>query len=141
MPPLARVMPAGKPLNYITIDGGYTSYHLSLALDKPLHKMNEAEQLDLAAELQSIDWQHREEFIAKCTEDFMALWRENSPGAFQKNIRVHTAQFAFTPTSVRMNPTGAAHYTLIQVAVPDTLPPHFVKAFAERQIREQVEEV
>lgn len=125
----------------------YEFGHLNEELDVPLHTMSERQMLDLADELNTMGWQQKEQDIARVVKEFMQVWRaESNPGtAFQRNVHHVAKQFSVAgPLKSSFGghgtiPSITNTYKTIQVAVPLSLPPEYVKPFVERMVREQIE--
>lgn len=115
-------------------------------LSMPLHKMKDDELRGLVDELENDDWEKREQEISRMAHECAMRWRTSASdpyGRFSSRAFDFTwpaGLMPFEPAGASAAPAATVAYLRFVINLPDWLPPQMVMPFAERQIREQIEE-
>lgn len=112
-------------------------WHLTEALCKPLHRFDDRELEGLIRELKSSGYEEREDNIQRAVAEIVARVGESGMAGYDPYTMLPSNRVRF---DVPMR-TQFGNYTRLHVTLPSWLPPQYVKPFAGRMIRDQLEEV
>lgn len=111
------------------------NWSLTEPLCKPLHHFSDEELEGLVSELRASGYDHRERAIQAAVDEIVLLVSRSQPG-YDPYTMLPSNRLSFdVPWSDR-----PGHHRRLRVVLPGWLPAEYIKPFAERMIRDQLEE-